>query len=240
MTNPHHLDIACVIHGDYYDFAYVEKLRNMVRRHLPCAQTFHVLTESWRSVPSDMIKHELIDWPDVQGRKSAWWYKMQLFRDDWHWTQVLYFDLDTIIIDDISWILNLDTKFFWSIRDFKYLWRAAHWSMNSSMMYFHSQRYVKIWDQFRAQDLARLRKTYRGDQDYLSHAIQSDALKFVDSSRVQSWRWQVYDGGIDPRTRRAQNPGQGSVIPTNTSVIVCHGTPKPHEIQDPVVDVHWR
>ena len=239
MNAMKHVDVACVIHGDYYDFSYVEKLRNMVRRNLPKTHDFHVLTEAQRSVPADMVKHDLIPWPDVHGRRAAWWYKLQLFRPDLNLGQVLYFDLDTIIVNDLSWILDLDPKFFWSIQDFKYLWRADYRTMNSSLMYFDSNRYAKIWNRFQDQNLADLRKIYRGDQDYLSQIIRPEDLRFVDNIKVQSWRWQIHDGGIDVRARRSRSPGLGSVIPAATSVIVCHGSPKPHEICDNIVDLYW-
>lgn len=235
-----HLDVACVIHGDYYDFSYVEKLCAMVSRHLHVDLQFHVLTEHTRSVPDHIKKHDLIEWPDIHGRRAAWWYKLQLFREDLGLGQVLYFDLDTIIVNDLSWVLDLDPRFFWSIRDFKYLWRADHHTMNSSLMYFDSQRYSRIWTEFLRHDIVQLRKIYRGDQDYLSRAIKPADLHFVDPARVQSWRWQIYDGGIDVKTRRPKNPGQGAMVPPSTSVIVCHGLPKPHEICDPIVDLYWK
>jgi hypothetical protein len=50
-------DCACVIHGTGYDWQYVDKLYNMLTRHLPQGIRFHVYTEEHRSVPSHMIKH---------------------------------------------------------------------------------------------------------------------------------------------------------------------------------------
>jgi len=57
------IDCACVIHGTGYDWIYVERLYNMLNRHLSGGCRMHVYTEHDRSVPPHMIKHCLEDWP---------------------------------------------------------------------------------------------------------------------------------------------------------------------------------
>jgi hypothetical protein len=97
----------------------------MVKRHVSCPLRFHVFTEQHRAVPDHMIKHALKDWPGVSGRKKGWWYKMQMFDPDHIAGTVLYFDLDVVITGDLDWVRELDTRYFWTIRDFKKLWRPA-------------------------------------------------------------------------------------------------------------------
>ena len=101
-TSP--VDCACVIHGTGYDWIYVERLYNMLSRNLPNGIRFHVYTEHDRLVPAHMIKHVLTDWPEISGPKRSWWYKLQLFNSAHHQGNLLYFDLDTVILRDISWI----------------------------------------------------------------------------------------------------------------------------------------
>jgi len=84
-------DCACVIHGEAYSWEYVEKLYNMLSRHLPAGIRMHVYTEPHRPVPAHMIKHELLEWPGISGPKRSWWYKMQLF-DNSHFTGAMYWD----------------------------------------------------------------------------------------------------------------------------------------------------
>ncbi len=240
MHPPRHIDVACVIHGNVYDFQYVTKLCSMISRNLDHPVRLNVLTEPSRSIPRNIIKHDLIEWPGVQGRRAAWWYKMQLFRPDLDLGQILYFDLDTVIIDDLNWILNLDLEFFWTIRDFKYLWRPHYNVINSSMMYFDRLHYQYVWDDFSSRDLSHIRTKYRGDQDYLTEVIESRHIRFIDAYRAQSWRWQILDGGLDVRTRQPRHPGKGPMITPGTSVVICHGNPKPHEINDSLIDLYWR
>lgn len=240
MSPPAALDVVCVIHGTPYDFCYVDKLYSMLSRRLPGTWRFHVLTESTRPVPSHMIKHEILEWPNVQGRRAAWWYKLQLFRPELALQQVLYLDLDTVIVDDLNWIWDLDPRYFWSIRDFRYLWRSNYSVMNSSFLYFDCQKFHYIWHDSQSKGIAQLRQTYKGDQDYLSQIVSSQDLRFIDPEKVQSWRWQVFDGGLDIRTRQYKNPGQGAVLPRAASIVVYHGSPKPHEINDPMINLHWQ
>ena len=142
------IDCACVIHGDGYDWIYVDRLYNMLNRHLSRGARLHVYTEASRDVPGHLIRHDLTEWPGVSGRKRSWWYKMQLFNSDHFQGQLLYFDLDTVIVNNLDWIVNLSPAFFWTIRDFRSLWRIDCQNINSSVMYWNTQDWKSIWTQF--------------------------------------------------------------------------------------------
>ena len=45
---------------------------------------------------------------------------------------------------------------------------------------------------------------------------------------------------MDFRYRKPINPGSESAVKADTSVIIFHGTPKPHEVQDKLIFEHWR
>ena len=81
----------------------------------------------------------------------------------------------------------------------------------------------------------------QGDQDYIMKTLGQNSIRFFDEEAVQSWRWQIWEGGLQFPYKRAKSPGAGAVIPDNTSVLVFHGQPKPHELLDNVViKQHWR
>jgi len=237
VTGP--IDCACVIHGDVYDWTYVERLYNMLNRNITPGVRLHVYTEPARTVPAHMIKHELTDW-GISGPKKSWWYKMQLFDSCHHAGPMLYFDLDTVIVDNIDWIWNLPLQYFWTVRDFKYLWRPTHQGLNSSIMWWDTRTFDSIWKNFRKQDIQTIITRYPGDQDYLSQIIDARVLRFFDTERVKSWRWQCLDGGYDFKQRFYRNPGQGTVITPNNGVLIFHGKPKPDQIKDTAVTAHWR
>ena len=240
QNTPSPVDCACVIHGTGYDWIYVERLYNMLSRNLPNGMQFHVYTEHDRLVPDHMIKHVLTDWPEISGLRRAWWYKLQLFNSEHHQGNLLYFDLDTVILRDISWIPQLPTEYLWGIRDFKHLQRPDYSTLNSSVMWWNVDRMSWVWDQFNTTNVVNTTRQYPGDQDYLNAVLGHNRIRYLEDSQIQSWRWQCLDGGYNFNTRRHKIPGQGTQIPGSTSVLVFHGKPKPHEISDKVVQDLWR
>lgn len=233
------IDCACVIHGDLYSWDYVERLYAMLMRNFTCKVNLHVFTEADRPVPDYMIKHELVEWPGVVGRRRGWWYKMQMFNPDNFAGQLLYFDLDVVITKNLDWIRGLDPSCFWSIKDFKYLWRPEWRGINSSVMYWDTQKFKPIWQNFEDKEVGEFIQKYRGDQDYLSAVLDTKTLKFIDEKLVKSWRWEIFNGGLDMKTKIYRCKNAGAVIPPETCVVVFHGNPKPHEISDPIMDKYW-
>jgi len=232
-------DVGCVLHGDKYSWEYVEKLYSMVIRHSSAPVRFHVMTESHRSVPSHMIKHELTPWTDVAGPNLAWWYKLQLFDLKRFHSQMLYLDLDIVIVDNIDWIWQLDPGYFWTIRDFRYLYRSHVQTINSSIMLWDPTKYYWIWEDFDQLDRSAIIRRYKGDQDYLSAVLPQSHLRFIDENSVKSWRWQIAGGGWDFNKRRVKNPNHAAVLDTNTKIIVFHGSPNPHEICNDIIEKNW-
>lgn len=237
LTAP--MDCACVIHGDAYDWQYVERLYNMLNRHISVGIKFHVYTEADRPVPGNMIKHELVNW-GISGPKRGWWYKMQLFNPEHHAGSLLYFDLDTVIVKNIDWICDLPLQYFWAVQDFKYLWRPSHLAINSSVMWWDTRKWAHVWTDFSKQDLLGTVKKYRGDQDYLNTTIPNSQVRFLDPTKVKSWRWQCFDGGYDFKHKMYKTPDSGTVLSKDNSVLIFHGQPKPSELDDAVIRTHWK
>lgn len=237
MSGP--IDCACVIYGQTYSWIYVEKLYNMLSRHISPGIRFHVYTESQRSVPAHMIKHELQDFGQL-GPRRAWWYKMQMFNPAYHRGPLLYLDLDTVIVDNLDWLWNLPLQYFWTVKDFKQLWKPTYHGINSSIMWWDTQKFEKIWTEFSSKSLTDVMRRYPGDQDYLTAHIPESDCRFFDQTRIQSWRWQCKDGGYDFRSRCHLTPGTGTSYPKKTSILVFHGKPKPDQVIDPVIQQHWQ
>jgi hypothetical protein len=234
------LDCACVIHGDKYSWEYVERLYNMIAANTRYKIRMHVFTEPHRSVPDNMIKHELIEWPGISGPKKSWWYKMQMFDPKHQLKKVLYFDLDVVIVDNIDWLWDLSDQYFWAIRDFKYLWRPEWNGINSSVMLWNNVKLNWIWDSFSSKNINATVRLFHGDQDYLNSILDDKTRRFLNTDFVKSWRWQCLDGGFDIKSRAYQNPNAGTSIFPCTKIMIFHGNPKPHEIQDPVVHKYWK
>ena len=234
------IDCACVIHSTGYDWRYVENLYSMLTRALPGGIRFHVYTEHDISVPPHMIKHILTEWPGIAGPKKSWWYKMQMFNPGHHAGNLLYLDLDTVVVRDLSWVTTHDTSYFWGIRDFRYLQNPHHSVFNSSFMWWNVSNFSRIWDQFSQGDIAQLTKNNQGDQDYITKSINVNQRRFFEDRLFQSFRWQCLDGGYNFQRRQPRAPGTGVTIAPDTAVVVFHGQPKPHQISDPAIAQLWR
>jgi len=234
------IDVGCVIHGNVYDWIYVERLRNMVTRNFTVPVTMHVWTEHDRSVPPDYVKHCLEEWPGISGPKKSWWYKMQMFNPEHFAGDLLYLDLDVVICNSLDWVLEHVTQRFWALRDFRYLQRSSFNRMNSSMMWWNTGLHAPVWDRFMRVTPALAQQRYHGDQDFLQDALDPDLKRFFPDHHAQSWRWSARDGGMDFCSRQYRSPGTGTQIQPGVSVLVFHGQPKPHEITDPLVQTLWR
>lgn len=233
------VDCACLIHGDLYDWTYVDKLYNMLTRNFKRPIRLHVYTEATRVVPDPYIKHPLIEW-GIKGHKRGWWYKMQLFNPEHHAGPLLYFDLDVVITGKLDWLADQSLRYFWGIRDFKYLQKPHYYSINSSVMWWDTRAFSYVWDDFKVKTLADLIRKYHGDQDYITEVILQEQRRCFNQEKIRSWRWEAVDGGYNFDRREFKTPGTGTKIPPNTSILVFHGDPKPHEIQDPVILQYWQ
>lgn len=236
ITGP--IDCACVIHGSGYSWEYVEKLYNMLVRVLVDIR-FHVYTEHDRSVPPHMIKHCLDDW-GISGPKKSWWYKIQLFNPQLHDGNLLYLDLDTVVVRELDFVRALDPSYLWAIRDFRYLQRPTLNTVNSSMMWFNVSQFSDVWQKFTARPLDQVTAGYPGDQDYIAACVDHNRRRFFDDRYFQSYRWQCLDGGYNFSKRRYNCPGQGPTIAPDTAVVVFHGVPKPHQVTAPQIQQLWK
>lgn len=233
------VDCACVIHSTGYNWVYVERLQRMLTKHISANVRFHVFTEHNREVPTDMIKHVLQEWPGIAGPKKSWWYKIQLFNTVHHQGPMLYLDLDTVVVNNLDWIFKLDPSVFWTIRDFKRLWKPNSYAMNSSVMWWDTRQFGWVWDRFNEQNITKIMQKYRGDQDFLLDTIDTRRKRFFEEDRILSWRWQALDGGFNFNKRIYNCPGTGTQIGPRNSLLVFHGNPKPHDVNDGVILEHW-
>lgn len=237
------IDCACVIHSNGYDWQYVEKLYSMLARNLSQPIRFHVYTEADRPVPAHMIKHVLTEWPGIAGPKQSWWYKMQLFNNELYSGHMLYFDLDVVVTDNLDWILQLPQRNFWAIHDFRRLWKKTSRTINSSVMYFNNKEYNYIWSKFQQHSLASVVNNYKGDQDFITEAVDPRHLRYFDLDRIVSWRWQLANPCQHTPVRRSTTApvidATQLQVPKNASVLIFHGNPKPHEIDHSIIKKFW-
>lgn len=201
------LIVACVETGNYLSrgVEYVAKLNAAVARHLSEPHVFRVYTD-------DQLRH----WPTLQRtgleinvikplEGGGWWNKLHLFSPKAFapGDRVLYFDLDTLIVDSIdelagaSGILHLG-KWGWQKNDY-----------GSGVMVWRHGEHAEAWSSFSG----KVPRKFRGDQDWLTHLGGWAALP--DGACV-SYRYHCEKAGGPP---------------TGASVVCFHGKPKPHEVK---------
>ncbi len=107
------LTIACVLTGrTKYNMVHVERLRKGVVKYLKRPFSFVCLTD-WISVKFPSGDSNDFFWHIDGVRLPKWWGKMALFERafDEGRSRVIYFDLDTVIVGDLSPLADLDVPF---------------------------------------------------------------------------------------------------------------------------------
>lgn len=100
--------LATVQVGTKYTFYDVLRLRNMINSVTPNKLRFACITDNPQAYQdTDILTVKVDKGPPFQ----EWWAKMKLFDQSWRSDQVVYFDLDTLIVNDISKLLKIKTPF---------------------------------------------------------------------------------------------------------------------------------
>lgn len=179
---------------------HVYGLKRMLNRHLP-DHTFHCLTDCesipWR-VP---LEHDL----------PGWWSKMELCRPDIR-GPMLYVDLDTVIIRDLS-PLVADVSRSIVLRD---LFRGKRnpRALQSALMLLTEGDRALVWAHWSADPAACMR--LRGDQDVIERVLSRRVRFFQDTH-------PGFVVGYKSDIRKAA----GRMAPEDASVVIFHGNPRP-------------
>lgn len=96
------LTVACVLTGDKYSVDYVSRLRSMVERHLPIKHDFVCVTDRLAAPGNTVFPHPCL---------PGWWGKMHLFDRSLIAGRIIYLDLDTVILNDLTPLAEWDGNF---------------------------------------------------------------------------------------------------------------------------------
>lgn len=151
------------------------------------------------------------DWP-------GWFAKMELFNPDAIRDDILYFDLDTQIINSPEPYLHDDRLRMLS--DFYHPQKPA-----SGMMFIPKNDKTHIWKAWTANTQKWMQEC-RGDQDVLEAICGRDVARFGAS--VKSYKVHVAAPGM-PGWHARRSLGNG-YIPPDTDVLCFHGYPRPWEL----------
>lgn len=183
--------VACVLRNSAeYGPEDVAALRDGVAKHL---ENHRFVCLSDVEVPCDRIPLQYL-WP-------GWWAKMELFRSDIE-GDLLYFDLDTVIVGDLSDIAR--------VKKLTALTSFYDDRMGSGMMFLPETERPEVWEMW------MMHEEYRagGDQEFLEEVWGNRAARWQDElpGQVISYKCHVL-----PNSR----------VPDNARVVCFHGQPKP-------------
>jgi hypothetical protein len=190
--------VCCVLWGDKFSEDYVRNLKAGVERNTTVRHKFVCLTD----------RH--IDGVDTKFLKpglTGWWNKLQLFDGDIY-GRIVYLDLDTLIVNNIDWLLNYNGGFM-GIEDLG----AARQPLlrdrlQSGVMAWNSDSMDWVYKEFVFKKDTAVRE-FRGDGEYLNSVISNrNFLQRIYPNQLKSYKYDVYPENIG-----------------NVSIICFHGRP---------------
>lgn len=204
------MKVLCVLRsGGEYRPEHVTRLRDQVLVHLPTAD-FWCLSDV--DVPGVQILPLKFDWP-------GWWSKMEIFRPSIK-GPVLFFDLDTSIVGDLTDIARIDRLAI--MRD---VYRRG--GLQSSMMFLPEVARERIWFEWIDRPEHWMQIYQRGgDQAFLERFWLDRAARWQDELPGQLVSYKAH---VRKAVHKDREFGDGS-IPDGARVVVFHGLPRPWQI----------
>ena len=227
--------VICVKWGNKYVAKYANVLKNMVARHTTVPYKFHCLTDDANGLDPEINAIKLPTDPWIK----TWWSKLWMFSPEMPLQgNMLYFDLDVVIFDNIDALFSHHGKFN-IIRDFNRC-RVKDWKLsNSSVMRWQTGTMNHLWTEFKEKPSQVMQQNH-GDQDWITKRAKDDITWFPDEW-IRSYKWEMVglkdtklltkDGKSFFRTPAKIEPGN--------RVAVFHGLPNPMNCADKFVEDNW-
>jgi hypothetical protein len=234
--NTDKITVLCVKFGNKYGPDYVERLRNMVSRHMTGPYEFACLTDD--PIPISGVR---TIFQRSAGYVKPWWHKVHMFDPNLNIAgRILYLDLDVVICGNLDkLVFNLGTDFM-GIQDFNRKFHPNWQYLNSSVMSWIHGTQTDIWDRFVANPANAQRM--HGDQDWTWH-VAKNRIKFWPIEWIQSYKWEIRSREeLVIRTGKSGFKFVATDLQVNPacSIAVFHGDPNPDVVPDPFVVDNWQ
>ena len=230
-------NIICLKHGTKYGPEYVNKLKNMVKRHTTLPFNFFCFTENTHGIDSDINTIPL----PMNKNLSGWWWKPYVFKEGLFPSGTINFfiDLDMVIVNSIDKLLEYLPDTFVGLEDVGRVFGPGRIKLGSAVLKWPANSFTEVWTNF--ENDHTIVKQFPGDQDYLWH-FHKDQIKFFPSDWIRSYKWEVRDRSeiIRVNGRMTFKDIRDPRIDSNTSILAFHGSPDPHEVKDPVIVDNWK
>ncbi len=214
------VSVICVLKsGGDYTPDYVERLFNMLERNIGTKFEFICLTDIDFTLSNcRMIKLE----SDLPG----WWSKIELFRPGLSKSKyLLYFDLDTVIINSVDCVLGLNSHSFIALDPFNAR-KKSEGALASGMMKWESNLYHFLYEKFN-KDLIETEYAGKGDQDYIWDVFKRNGIPF---GKLQNDVPGIYSFKKHCSQR----------LPRDARIVCFHGNPRPKDVTNSWMSMHWK
>ncbi len=145
----------------------------------------------------------------------GWWSKMELFSPPNNALgDILYFDLDTVVVGDLTDIAA--TRTLTLLEDF---FRAPH--LQSAFMYLPLEDRAAVWARWMEKLPEVWMRKFRGDQDFYGPPWESKA---------ETWQTLLPGQAISYKKHV-----RGCGVPKDARVVCFHGRPRPWHLKEGLV-----
>jgi hypothetical protein len=222
-------NVICIKWGsaDYYPAKYVNNLYNSVIRNTKYKINFYCFTENAECIDKNIIVKPL---PVMSIGEAKYAYRKEAgLCDDnlggegrLRGQRVLYFDLDTIIVDNIDSFFELPKEDeFYIINDWN-SWGDRVGQASCYSFTVGTLGYIKEYFEKHSQEIYE--KFFTASQEYLSSKVieKYGKLNFWPDSWAKSFRFHCLPNPLMPFSRRFIT----AKIPKGAKIICFHGRPK--------------
>jgi hypothetical protein len=151
----------------------------------------------------------------------------------------LFFDLDMVVVNNIDKFVNYLPGEFVGLENLNRIFKRYPSTLGSAVLRWPAETYTDIWNDFKKNPSSAMR--WPGDQDWIWR-LHKNNIKFFPREWIISYKWEarnikdlIKENGKS-KFKTVRNP----TISTETSVLAFHGTPDPHEVEDPIIVDNWR
>lgn len=229
-------NVICLKHGTKYGPEYVNKLYNMVKRHLSVPFNFYCFTEDSAGLNSEIKTVPLPKSNTIAG----WWWKPYIFKSG-HFPDGdtnLFFDLDMVIVGNIDKLFSYLPNEFVGLEDVSRVFKRVPPKLGSAVLRWPSNHYTKIWEDLETNP--GLTKRFPGDQDWIWETYKG-VIKFFPETWIQSYKWEIRQREelVRVNGKNVFKTVRSPSVNPDCAVIAFHGTPNPEDVQDPIIVDNW-
>lgn len=216
--------------GKPFQSEYVNRLFCGVRRHLPLPHKFVCVSDEPLALLKDIdrLRPGLPGW--TRNLNKFWLYKPNNGLKG----RILFFDLDTVIVGDLSEIAQYD-GYWCGIQPFDPERAKLDTHSGGGVMSFEAGTLDFMWDEVSSDPEGWAEATKRPNTPQFPGGIERFALKRLLGDRREHWQ-TLYPGQVVSYKRHIR---QTQKVPKNARVVCFHGKPRPHEVNEPWMKEHW-